>query len=135
MRRGRGEAGPADAGRAVPCQRTGLSSGPGTACSLGLGQLGPACHWAVPCSCRAKKAGFVPCRRASGCIDIYTSRVSSVITLESSGWFVYWGLGYCGVKSPTCRAREALEEAGYVQLPTTHASICRASLHRIYRST
>jgi hypothetical protein len=73
-----------------------------------------------------------------------SSRVSSVITLERAGWFVYRGLGYCGVKSPTCRAREALEEgvawlvacpvAGYVQLPTTHASTCRVSLHRIYRT-
>ena len=58
-------------GRAVPCQPTSLSSGPGTACSLGPGQHGPACHRAGPCLCRAKKAGFVPCRRASGCMDIY----------------------------------------------------------------
>ena len=76
----RAVAGPADSGRAVPCQPTGLSSGPGTACSLGLGQLGPACHWAVPCSCRAKKAGFVPCRRASGCMASYT--------LVRPGWLI-----------------------------------------------
>ena len=52
---GRAAAGPAGAGRAVPCQPTGLSSGPGTACCLGPGQPGPACYRAVPCSCRAKK--------------------------------------------------------------------------------
>jgi hypothetical protein len=39
---------------------------------------------------------------------LFPSRV--VYYTESSGWFVYWGLGYCGVKSPTCRPREALEE-------------------------
>ena len=55
----------------VSCQPMGLSSGPGTACSLGPGQPEPARHRAVLCSCRAKKTGFVLCRRASSCMDIY----------------------------------------------------------------
>ena len=64
---------PTNSGRAVPCQPTGLSSGLGTACSLGPGHPGPARLRAEPCSCRAKKVGFVPCRRVSGYMDIYTN--------------------------------------------------------------
>ena len=68
---GQGEAGPTVEGRAVLCQPTGLSSGPGTACSLGLGQPRPVDHRAVPCLDRAKIAGFVSGRRASSYMDIY----------------------------------------------------------------
>ena len=68
---GRAAAGPADAGRAVPCQPTGLSSGLGTACSLGPGQPGPADHRAVPCLVWAKITCFVSGHRASGSMDIY----------------------------------------------------------------
>ena len=31
-------------------------------------------HRAGPCSCRAKLPVFGPCRRASGCMDMYTGR-------------------------------------------------------------
>ena len=81
---GRAAAGPADAGRAVPCQPTGLSSGPGTACSLGPGQPGPADDRAVPCLVRGKITCFVSDRRASGCMDIYNA------TMHVRAW----ALGY-----------------------------------------
>ena len=71
--------------RAVPCWPTGLSSGPGTACSLGPGQPGPACHRAVPCSCRAKKADFVPCRHASACTDNYGEQSVTAWRVRSGG--------------------------------------------------
>ena len=75
---GRVAAGLTDAGQAMPCQPTGLSSGPGTTCSLGLGQPGPADHRGLPCLVRAKIACFVSGRRASGCMDIYRCNHSSV---------------------------------------------------------
>ena len=79
---GRAAAGPAVSGQAVPCWPTGLSSGPGTARSLGPGQPGPACLQAVPCSCRAKKMGFVPCRHASSCMAKYTCRYARTVSRE-----------------------------------------------------
>lgn len=44
---------------------------------------GPSCHWAEPCLCRAKIAGFVSCRCASGCMDNYiTTKILALLSLR-----------------------------------------------------
>lgn len=39
---------------------------------IGPGQPGPTSHRAVPCLCRVKIPGFVPCQRARGFMAIYS---------------------------------------------------------------
>ena len=67
-------AGPPPKPRAGPCQPTGSTAGPGTAWRCMPGQPEPGGLRAGPCSCRAKRPGFGPGCRASGCMARYICR-------------------------------------------------------------
>jgi hypothetical protein len=58
--------------RAKPRHLACLADGPSMALCIGPGWPGPMEYQVVPCSCRAKIVGFVPCQRATGCILIFS---------------------------------------------------------------
>jgi hypothetical protein len=58
--------------RAGPRHLACLVDGPGMALCTGPGWPRPVEYRVMPCSCRAKIAGFVPCERATGCILIFS---------------------------------------------------------------